>query len=800
MIRVDVLGGLRIASGPATFEELPHQPMRAALLVLLAVDRALTRDQVLAMLWPDRDSERGRRALNQTVYELRRTLGEDVIVVAGERIAAGERLRTDVMVFQDAAAHGDAAAALELYRGPFLSGFFLAPTNEFEDWVTVQRGRFARSARKLRLQHIDALLAAGRPALALPHAVRAVEEDPLDDDYQHRLIALLVETGQRGAALGQFELYRARLVEQRLTPLEHTRALVQGLRLDPDARAATADGEPGAVEDPVPAGPAGNRPSATSPARRRFPGTYLALGALVLVTLTTVVLLQAVRTPPPPAAPVAPAAPPQLTVVSFEDASPAPRYGYLARGVTESVVHGLQRRVTRLRVVAVDRAAAGSAALATATGASGADLRLDGSVTVAGDSVRVRVRLVDGATGELLRPIEVRRAWTSELALVDSIVPIVIEQMQPVLGQQILKRDLRAGTRSAEAFALYLRALESYEAVSRLGMDTYDLHSERMLAQIDSLLAQADRADPAWARTAALRARVARTRAVIAAQADGATSSPRVDAFMRAALRHAEEAVTRGPRNADALTGRAKIRHTMMYLGPKVMAEQKVALSEGAEADLHRAVAADPHASEAWLLLSEVHYSSGDFASSYKAAFEAWKTDAFLRNEDQVLIQLALNAFELGRDQDAARWCYQGAHRFPGSTLFIVCRSYLAAYHEPVNTDSALAIMREADAMPHFTGVPTIAGLNAARALARAGHPDSARALMHRITARGLRADDRLYLEAAVFLAIGDTTTALARIREHDRRWPRLHNILRSRALAGLHNHPDYPRYPAPRP
>ena len=47
-----------------------------------------------------------------------------------------------------------------------------------------------------------------------------------------------------------------------------------------------------------------------------------------------------------------------------------------------------------------------------------------------------------------------RRAWTSELALIDSLVPALMHEMQPVLGQQILRRDLQAGTRSPEAFAL----------------------------------------------------------------------------------------------------------------------------------------------------------------------------------------------------------------------------------------------------------------------------------------------------------------------------------------------------------
>ena len=63
------------------------QPRRMAILALLARagQRGITREKVLALLWPDADDERGPRTLAQALYALRKDLGaEDTIAGAKE--------------------------------------------------------------------------------------------------------------------------------------------------------------------------------------------------------------------------------------------------------------------------------------------------------------------------------------------------------------------------------------------------------------------------------------------------------------------------------------------------------------------------------------------------------------------------------------------------------------------------------------------------------------------------------------------------------------------------------------------
>lgn len=77
MIRIHLttLGGLRIEREGEEIRDLPAQPVRCALSLYLALERGATRDELAALLWPERDADRARHSLSQTLYELRRQLG-----------------------------------------------------------------------------------------------------------------------------------------------------------------------------------------------------------------------------------------------------------------------------------------------------------------------------------------------------------------------------------------------------------------------------------------------------------------------------------------------------------------------------------------------------------------------------------------------------------------------------------------------------------------------------------------------------------------------------------------------------
>ena len=83
-IRVDTLGRLAIlpAGGQPT-SGLP--PVHSALLVFLAVERDVSREEALALFWPESRARHARHSLNQVLHRLRTDLGGGWLRVSADR-------------------------------------------------------------------------------------------------------------------------------------------------------------------------------------------------------------------------------------------------------------------------------------------------------------------------------------------------------------------------------------------------------------------------------------------------------------------------------------------------------------------------------------------------------------------------------------------------------------------------------------------------------------------------------------------------------------------------------------------
>src|SRR6188472_3438789 len=70
MLRLNTFGGLTLTRGTEDLTGAATQRRRLALLVLLAVAGpvGMSRDKLLAYLWPESDVERARHVLNQLLY------------------------------------------------------------------------------------------------------------------------------------------------------------------------------------------------------------------------------------------------------------------------------------------------------------------------------------------------------------------------------------------------------------------------------------------------------------------------------------------------------------------------------------------------------------------------------------------------------------------------------------------------------------------------------------------------------------------------------------------------------------
>jgi len=153
------------------------------------------------------------------------------LLANGGQVELGETVTVDVRRMQAAGQEERWDEVVELYRGPFLDQFYLPEAPGFDDWQSRTRAWVSSFARKGFEKAIASRHGRGDIASALDVAWHWAKLEPLEDEAQHALIALLALSGDRALALDQYEAYRRRLDrELNVQPREETVAMVDGIR------------------------------------------------------------------------------------------------------------------------------------------------------------------------------------------------------------------------------------------------------------------------------------------------------------------------------------------------------------------------------------------------------------------------------------------------------------------------------------------------------------------------------------------------------------------------------------------
>jgi len=165
-------------------------------LFFLLIDCApLSRDEVLGTFWPDLSQARAVANMHQTLFRLRRAVGEEVAVVDenGFRLAPGLKVRSDVAEFESLARAalnfnphelrrlGALEAVVALYTGAYLADLDA-------DWVKARRLALSELYVQVLREYSDELLALTRYAEARAILARALALEPLRDDLHSRML------------------------------------------------------------------------------------------------------------------------------------------------------------------------------------------------------------------------------------------------------------------------------------------------------------------------------------------------------------------------------------------------------------------------------------------------------------------------------------------------------------------------------------------------------------------------------------------------------------------------------------
>jgi DNA-binding SARP family transcriptional activator len=236
-LRLRTFGAPAVEGPDGSLGGTAAQPQSLALLTLLAAgsERGMSRDKVVALLWPECDSKRARHRLSQLGHALRRSLGEHIFVSASAelRLDSGQ-ITSDIAEFRTACASEDSARAVACYGGPFLDGFFLSDAPEFERWVEGERAAFARAfTDALETLAINAE-SRGDRAEAARWWGRLAEHEPLSSRVIIRLMSAFAAHGDRAGALEQARRYEDELDrELEAEPNPAVVALAERLRRAP---------------------------------------------------------------------------------------------------------------------------------------------------------------------------------------------------------------------------------------------------------------------------------------------------------------------------------------------------------------------------------------------------------------------------------------------------------------------------------------------------------------------------------------------------------------------------------------
>jgi DNA-binding SARP family transcriptional activator/TolB-like protein/Flp pilus assembly protein TadD len=471
MIRLRTLGALDLRNaGGEELRPVLAQPKRAALLAYLALaapQGSYRRDTLLALFWPDQDSEHARNALSQAVHFLRRSLGPQALVASN-----GDELRLDwkyfwcdAGAFEAALNAGREAEALELYQGDLLDGFHVADAPEFQRWLEVERTRLAGRYAEAVEGAAEERQAAGDFDGAVRLWRRLAARDIYSSRLALRLMRALSAAGDPAGAIQHARVHEVLLREELdVAPDPEVAALVrqlQAVRPGPP-RPNGHDGVPHALgaANPNDSPPLGlNAPESEGTGFQRFPrrhatATVAALVALFAAGGGAVALRSGAREPSIP--PIR-----SLAVLPLENLSGDSAQRTFADGMHDALISELARYpeltvISRTSVVQYKGTKKRLPEIARELKVQGI---VEGTILRDGGRVRVNVQLLHGPSDRHVWAQRYERDLRDILLLQGELAEAIAREVRAVTAPAARNAQSPGGPADSFPKELYLREL-----------------------------------------------------------------------------------------------------------------------------------------------------------------------------------------------------------------------------------------------------------------------------------------------------------------------------------------------------
>jgi DNA-binding SARP family transcriptional activator len=241
-VRIRLLGRVSIGQDGQPLTDLPAKALELLCLLLLHRDRAHSRDELSALLWPDASTSLGRKYLRQALWQLQSGLTAELLVLTPGwiRLDGDADWWLDVDAFErawdasrDVAGAGltgtqahDLEEAVALYRGDLMDG-------SYSDWCMYERDRLLLTYLGMLEKLMRYCDAHQRYPQGVAYGHRILRHDPAREITHQQLMRLYYRAGDRTTALRQYERCVDALErELGLAPTAGTVALRDQIRAD----------------------------------------------------------------------------------------------------------------------------------------------------------------------------------------------------------------------------------------------------------------------------------------------------------------------------------------------------------------------------------------------------------------------------------------------------------------------------------------------------------------------------------------------------------------------------------------
>lgn len=239
---IRLFGGLQISQDNLPVTGFISNKVAALFIYLALTHRPHQRDALAGLLWGELSEADAKSNLRQALANLRK-LVEPYLLITRDSVAFEPTLpyTLDTLAFEQRLQDSrDRPAELRaqlleeaanLYQGDFLAGLFVREAPDFEEWLLAKRLHY----RELALHTLHTLtqyhLEQGHYGRAIDSATRLLALDGWREETHRQLMLAQLRSGQRSAALAQYENCRRLLAKELgVRPSAETTALYERIR------------------------------------------------------------------------------------------------------------------------------------------------------------------------------------------------------------------------------------------------------------------------------------------------------------------------------------------------------------------------------------------------------------------------------------------------------------------------------------------------------------------------------------------------------------------------------------------